>query len=493
MATSPQLILSQDAGAIVRAAEPEMTELRQLAFRRYPDKEWATFARFGWRPVPEGLVLTLAALEPPRERDLNEDVGHVAITEPYTLRIALAAEQHPLAIGVIHSHPRECMPLPSYIDDDMDAYYADYFASFAPGRPYISLIISLIDDQPAISGRVCWQRRWLAVERVAAERAPVHTWRQRPRSPIDTSSWERTVRLSAAFGEEATRRLRDSSVAVIGVGGTGSAAVEVLARAGVGRLVLVDPDHVEASNLERMHGSVPQHAAERTPKVSVARDHIRSIDPSIRVDALIGRLPQPDVIDTVVTSDVVLGCTDQQHSRLALSDLALRYVVPAIDCGVALEGDGGTVTGQILQFVRFLAADPCALCRGMIIPERIARELMSERERAERRRAAEEARARGENPHPYWRDEPQLNTVGYLTTTAGALAAGYAIGWLTGRFDLPFSRIQLNLVESLLGTVEIEDSPRTHCICRRIRGWADQASADSLIAPPDHWQPSRTI
>jgi molybdopterin/thiamine biosynthesis adenylyltransferase len=470
-----------------------MTELQQLVFRRYPDKEWATFARFGWRPVPEGLVLTLAALEPPRERDLNENVGHVAIAEPYTLRIALAAEQHTLAIGVIHSHPRECVPLPSHVDDDMDVYYADYFASFAPSRPYVSLIISLTNDQLAVSGRVCWQGKWLAVERVAVERAPVHTWRQRSRSPIDTTRLERTARLSAAFGEEAAHRLRDSTVAVIGVGGTGSAAVEVLARAGVGHLILIDPDHVEASNLERIHGSVPKHVAERTPKVSAARDHIRSIDPSIMVDALIGRLPQPEVTDAVVTADVVLGCTDQQHSRLALSDLALRYVVPAIDCGVALEGDGGAVTGQILQFVRFLAADPCVLCRRMIIPERITRELMSERERTERRRAAEEARARGENPNPYWRDEPQLNTVGYLTTMAGALAAGYAIGWLTGRFDIPFSRIQLNLVESLLGTVEIEDSPRSDCICRRIRGWADQAIADSLITPPDHWQPPHTV
>src|SRR5208282_6802257 len=102
-------------------------------------------------------------------------------------------------------------------------------------------------------------------------------------------------------------------------------------------------------------------------KAAVARDHINAIDPSIKVVSICGRLPQKEVVDAVVTADVVLGCTDQQHSRLALSDLAFRYLVPSIDCGVVLEGKDGNVTAQVAQFVRFLAADPCALCREMIV------------------------------------------------------------------------------------------------------------------------------
>jgi hypothetical protein len=211
------------------------------------------------------------------------------------------------------------------------------------------------------------------------------------------------------------------------------------------------------------------------------------------VIAIQGSLPQPEVIDAVLGADLALGCTDQQHSRLALSDLALRYLVSVIDCGVTLEGSDGRVTGQIIQLVRFLAADPCALCRGMIDQQRVAQELMSEEEKAKRRVAAREALARGEPGNSYWRDLPQLSTVGYLTTTAGAMAAGYAIGWLTRRFDLPFGRLQMNLVAPLLDTVEPKATPRDFCTCRRMRGTADQGQADAFITPPHHWSSVRHI
>lgn len=176
-------------------------------------------------------------------------------------------------------------------------------------------------------------------------------------------------------------RLRKAVVAVIGAGGTGSMAIEVLARAGVGKLIIVDPDHISESNLERMRGSRPEHVAQRSSKVSIARQHVLLINPQCEVEAYVGALPQKEIVDAVVTADVALGCTDQQHSRLSLSDISFRYLVPSIDCGVMLEGSDGKINGQIMQMVRFFAADPCALCRGMIIPTRVAEELMSEDEK----------------------------------------------------------------------------------------------------------------
>ena len=191
--------------------------------------------------------------------------------------------------------------------------------------------------------------------------------------------------------------------------------------------------------------------------------------------------------------DRLLGCTDQQHSRLALSDLALRYLVPAIDCGVLLEGNNGQVTGQVLQLVRCLAADPCALCRGMIDSSRVAQELMTDDEKTRRRLAAEDARNHNGDGDAYWHDLPQLNTVGYLTTVAGALAAGYVIGWITGRFDPPFERLQMNLVAPYLDVTDQQQSNRAECVCSRVRGWADQAIADAFVSAPVHWPAVRFI
>ena len=481
------ITIETDQTVILRVAAPEFAHLKQLAFRRYPNWEWATFATFGWRETKGALVVTLADIDPPRPGDLNEDVGHVAIDEQYTLRIALGAEKHRLAVGVVHSHPKEGAPMPSHIDDDMDTYYARYFGDFAPGRPYVSLILSVVNKTLVISGRIFWRDRWLSVEYTAAERESIETW-PRGRRPIAKAiDRTRAERLVSAFGADALARLRASSVAVIGAGGTGSAAIEVLARAGVGRLIIVDPDHVEPSNLERIHGSLPEHATKRIAKATVAAQHVKTIDPSIKVVPFRARLPQPEVIDAVVTADIALGCTDKQHSRLALSDLAFRYLLPSIDCGVVMEGKDGSVSGQVAQFVRFLAADPCALCRGMIIQSRLDQELMSEEEINRRRESADQARQRGEDPNPYWRDQPQINTVGYLTTAVGAMVAGYAIGWLTNRFDAPFERLQMNFVAKYLDVTDLVQRKRQDCACGKFRGWADQAAVDALISAPDHW------
>src|SRR5258706_3754950 len=119
MARKAQLDTRGGLPVIVRAAAPETDRLWATLFRRYPDAEWETFARFGWRETPESLVLTLAALDAPGQGDLDEDAGHVVIREPYTLRVALEAERHSLAVGVIHSHPASYHTGPSVIDDDM--------------------------------------------------------------------------------------------------------------------------------------------------------------------------------------------------------------------------------------------------------------------------------------------------------------------------------------------------------------------------------------
>jgi len=493
MASQTHIAPKTTVPTIVRMAAPEFEQLRSIVFSRYPDREWASFVRFGWRETPNYLVLTLAEVEGPQIDDLDPSVAHVAIREPYTLRTALAAEGHPLAIGIVHSHPVGCMPSPSLIDDDMDSYYGGYFQDFAPSRPYVSLIFAEIDGEPAISGRVLWRNEWQYVVKFVVERTSIRTWVRGRISSGGEKPRERTARLNAAFGDEAASRLRMSSVAVIGAGGTGSAAIEILARAGVGRIIVVDPDFVDESNLERIHGSCPDDVRVRQAKVSLARRHVLSIDPSCDVAAYIGALPQKDIVDAIVSADIALGCTDQQHSRLALSDIAIRYLIPCLDCGVTIEGNEGLVSAQVLQIIRFLASDPCALCRGIVNPVRVAQELTSPQDRARRRAAAANAQKAGFDGSAYWRDTPQLNTVGYLTTMAGAMLAGYAVGWLTGRFDAPFERLQLNLTGKFLDVTDSVDVPRADCSCRQMRGKADQAADRALISSPSHWAAPQAI
>ncbi|WP_158915228.1 ThiF family adenylyltransferase [Caulobacter sp. S45] len=426
--------------------------------------------------------------------DLDPASDDIKISPVYLRRVAAEAQDHPLAIGFIRCRPVGVAPEPRAADDEMDRYLAGHFADFAPDRPFVSLILSQMEEEIAVSGRIFHARRWIDIERVAAERRPtVVAWCAGKRPPPAPIPPERVARLTSAFGRQAFERLQRSTVALIGAGGTGSAAIPILARAGVGRLIIVDSDHASESNLERLHGSRPADVAAEVSKAAIARRSVAEYAPDVAVEAIIGRLPQEEVLDAVVGADVIMGCTDQHSSRLIVADIASRYLIPAVDCGGLIEGRDGVVTGQLVQIVRFLADDPCPRCRGMISETRVRQELLPPAVRAEAAAQVALAIANGERPDPILSAIPQIDTVGYITTTAGTLAAGFVIGWLTDRFSPNFERLQLDLVVDCLGAVERPQRRQVNCSCGDTRGHADQALAVAPVVPPAHWPDVRYV
>jgi hypothetical protein len=172
---------------------------------------------------------------------------------------------------------------------------------------------------------------------------------------------------------------------------------------------------------------------------------------------------------------------------LALSDLSLRYLVPVIDVGVVMEGGEGVITGQVLQVNRLFPADPCVYCRDMISPQLVKQELMSPEEQTQHQAAAQAAVQRGDEPNPYWRNTPQLNTVGYLTTMAGGTVTGFAIGYLTGRFQMPKNRLEITFGNRGTQVVERDAKAKDACAYCDARGRADQNAMAVMISAPLHW------
>lgn len=474
--------------ALLRLAQPELGLLIDAVLDAPEPQEGGSFALFGWRDTPGSTVVTLARLIPPEPGEIAGGNDSVRINHPYLRRVAEMARGTGLSVGFIHSHPRETPPRPSKVDDEMDDYLAGYLADFLPDRPFVSLILSHIDADIAVGGRVAFHGQWRIVERVAAERMPhIVAWPEGRRPPTPPPPPESVARLTSAFGLEAYQRLARSTVVLIGGGGTGSAAIPILARAGVGRLIVVDGDHVTISNLERLHGSRPSDVEAATPKALVAKRAVAEFAPHCDVQAVVGRLPQEEIVDLVVQADLLMGCTDQHSSRIAVADMASRYLVPAIDCGGLVEGADGVVTGQLVQIVRFLAADPCPVCRGMISPLRVEQELLPADARLDPAGQVAMATAAGVRHDPILSAIPQIDTVGYITTTAGTLAAGFAIGWLTGRFDPQFERLQLDLVSPCIGAVDRPQVADPDCRCTRSRGHADQCDRAPAISVPAHW------
>jgi hypothetical protein len=273
----------------------------------------------------------------------------------------------------------------------------------------------------------------------------------------------------------------------VGCSGTGSPAVEMLARAQIGEFVLVDAKRGVLSNLERMHGSRFADLSNSSPyKVALTARLIREVNPSAKVTMLVGNALDDRVIDELLRCDIVLGCTDTLHGRAALGDLAALHLIPAIDVGVRPHGNTGKVTAQMIDMTRLGPGDPCPFCLGRIDAHALSAELMPESERQERREAAAAAIRRGEDGTAYWGgDIPLLPAVGYLTTVAGSLAAGYALNWLLGTAQMPHSHFQFDVGASEFAFAADTTQRRPSCSCSRQLGFGD--CGDRSVTMPKHF------
>jgi molybdopterin/thiamine biosynthesis adenylyltransferase len=482
--------------AQLRITEGLFKHLKDLVFARYPRKEWGTFLVFGFRQTKDLLVLTATDLIEPGEDGLNKTVPNVQFNSQYSVRAALEIERGPLCVGVVHSHPRGYLPHPSLIDDDMDDYYTEYFASFTKLPGYCSLIFALdkagrfvFSGRGRINGTAFQLKNIIVVGNDS-----IDLWGTTSPSPQRRSA-KVTQRLEQVYGKEARDRLSDASVTIVGCGGTGSVVAHILARAGVGKFILVDHDRFEDSNLERLHGSTAAHVGlvPKPYKVAIVQDLIRSINPKAKIIPIVGNILQSLPRDYAVASNLLFCCTDTAHSRVGVSELAYRYLLPVIDIGVQLEGKEGKVIAEAGQVAIYSPSLPCAYCRHLIDSWQLAVELMSDDEKEARKREAQAAAARGDDAGNYWRNVPEIHTVGHLTTLAAALAATYGIGWLTGKFRAPANYFQFNLLEDNLGYVPVEVDKQGHCPCATRVGYADQGAAYTTVTAASHWPPARIV
>jgi len=140
------------------------------------------------------------------------------------------------------------------------------------------------------------------------------------RPPLSAEQYERYRRhLSLPeFGLEGQKRLLAGSVLLVGAGGLGSPLAQYLAAAGVGRIGLVEFDVVDASNLQRqvLYGTADIGA----PKIEVAAQRIRAMNPDVRVDLHPVRLRSENALDILRPYDVVVDGTDNFPTRYLLND-----------------------------------------------------------------------------------------------------------------------------------------------------------------------------
>ena len=150
------------------------------------------------------------------------------------------------------------------------------------------------------------------------------------------------------------QRLIESTVAVFGLGGLGSPVALYLAASGVGRLVLVDFDEVELSNLQRQ--IIHLTADLGRPKVASARDRLLALNPEVIVEAVPQRLADTALDELVQRVDLVVDCTDNFPTRFGLNAACWRARKPLVS-GAAIRFEG-----QVSVYFPGQADSPCYRC-----------------------------------------------------------------------------------------------------------------------------------
>ncbi|RLF05475.1 MAG: hypothetical protein DRJ64_05545 [Thermoprotei archaeon] len=151
-------------------------------------------------------------------------------------------------------------------------------------------------------------------------------------------------------GEKGQRKLMEAKVLIVGVGATGCAQAELLARMGVGEIRIVDPDRVEESNLHRQtcydEGDLGRYKAAR------ASEHLSRIHPHTIVVAAVGRIEE-NWREIAPGVDIILDGTDCVRTRYFLNELSVHLGIPWVFTGVA---------GAFGQSVLLSPDGPCLAC-----------------------------------------------------------------------------------------------------------------------------------
>ena len=166
--------------------------------------------------------------------------------------------------------------------------------------------------------------------------------REAGKSPGEFARYDRQIRFGG-IGEEGQCRLSQSRVLVVGLGALGSTSAEMLARAGIGRLRLVDRDWLELSNLQRQSLYCEADVREQLPKAIAAARRLGEINSEVEYEPLVVDVTPGNIRSLVEHVDLIVDATDNFETRFLLNDVSLACSIPWV-YGGCLGAEGQTMT-----------------------------------------------------------------------------------------------------------------------------------------------------
>lgn len=244
--------------------------------------------------------------------------------------------------------------------------------------------------------------------------------------------------LLRGFGVEGQSRLASSHAMIIGAGALGCPAADLLVRAGVGRVSLVDRDVVELSNLQRQTLFDERDASERAPKAEAAARRLRSVNSGVRVEPIVEHF-SPENAERLLRPHprpgVVLDCTDNFATRYLINDVCVKVGVPLVYAGaVASSGVAMTIVPKSVPN----AGERATACLRCVFPEPPA-------------------------------SAPTCDTAGIFAPVSSIVAsvqASEAIKVLLGRLDLLSNTLlSMDLWTNERRRISLSDARREDCPC----------------------------
>ena len=400
--------------------------------------------------------------------------GELAPGSAYRTRTSVAAELSPeylvdvtsrarragLGLVFAHSHPGPAAtPLFSSIDDEGETPLAAFMRTRQPGQDHFALVVA----PGGLRARRLGGGPEVRVESVgrviSIESDPSGTGAR------DTVAiYDRQVR---AFGAAGQRLIGETTVAIVGLGGTGSVVAQMLAHLGVERFLLVDPDRLETTNLNRVVGATV--ADVDSPKVEICAALLRSIRHGAQVDTRAADVTFESTAALLTHVDFIFGCTDSHSSRAVISQVAYQHLIPAIDMGVGIAVSDrrvSSITGRVQALAPGLG---CLACSGMLDGQVIRREMMNEEQRT---------------ADPYFtggQGEPQPAVIS-VNSTVASLAVTMFLSMVTGNG----AQARYQSYNGIHGTVRhAVANPAPNCLVCSRAGALGRGAAYRLPVRPD--------
>lgn len=353
-----------------------------------------------WTGQPELRLISRDVVEIDAADVFEREAERVAWRSDTLHRLLPRCQRDGLVVVLVHSHPL-AVPDPSPQDTTNERELFDYgWVRDGDDVPFASLVMT----ETTLRGRVWygWSKDPFALDvvRVVGERWHFH------RAVTHVRQSAAFARQILAFGQALDAELAALRVVVVGGGGTGSATAMLLARLGVGYVAIIDPDLVETTNLNRLHGSRQADADAGRPKVEMLSSSISEAGLGVAVRGFARYVDDPQNRDVLRSADFIFGCTDDHAGRLFLNRLAYFYAIPVIDMGLTIRVDDADAAKPRLQDLvgRVTVLAPgltCIACRGITDQKAAAEELLRRTQPGQYARLKAEAYVAGEgNPRP---------------------------------------------------------------------------------------------